>query len=316
MTDPDTESSGGGRLPLSGVLLVCLLALIWGVNWPAIRAAVTEMSPWTFRAICLGVGTTTLFSLSLVRRARLAVPRGERLPLIGVGLLNVTAWHMFSAYGLTMIEAGRGVILAFTFPLWSVLLGAVVLRERITTGRILALALGFGAMALLLGAEFGKVGRSPLGGLLLIASAISWAAATVLMKSRDWSIGSGELAAWQLAIGGLPVVIGALLIDTVPDFSRLSARGWIGLIYASAVAVAFGQWIWFRILRIMPAAVASISTLAIPVVGVFSSAVLLGEPIGWREVMALALVLVALFLVLVGRDGARALVRLIRKRPA
>jgi drug/metabolite transporter (DMT)-like permease len=316
MTGPDDDSSGGGRLPLSGVLLVLLLAVIWGVNWPAIRAAVTDLSPWTFRTICLVAGTVTLFSLSLARGARIAVPRPERWPLIGVGLLNVTAWHMFSAYGLTMIEAGRGVILGFTFPLWSVLLGAIVLRERITAGRALALLLGFGAMALLLGAEFGKVGRSPLGGLFLVASAVSWAGATVLMKSRDWSIGSGELAAWQLAIGGIPVVIGTLLVDTVPDFSRVSVAGWVGLIYSSAVAVAFGQWIWFRILRIMPSAVASISTLAIPVVGVFSSGLLLGEPIGWREVTALGLVLAALFLVLVGRDGIRALVRLFRLRSA
>jgi drug/metabolite transporter (DMT)-like permease len=309
MTEPDADPSRGGRPPLAGILLVLLLALIWGVNWPAIRAAVTEMSPWTFRAICLAAGTVTLFSLSAVRRARLAVPRSERWPLIGVGLLNVTAWHMFSAYGLTMIEAGRGVILGFTFPLWSVLLGAIVLRERITAGRALALLLGFAAMALLLGGEIGEVGRSPLGALLLIGSAMCWAGATILMKSRDWSIGSGELAAWQLAIGAGPIFIGMLLIDTVPDFSRVSLQGWVGLIYSSAIAVAFGQWIWFRILRIMPSAVASISTLAIPVVGVFSSGLLLGEPIGWRELTALALVLVALFLVLVGREGLRALAR-------
>lgn len=310
MRESDGDPSRGGRPPLAGTLLVLLLAFIWGVNWPAIRAAVTEMSPWTFRTICLVAGTVTLFSLSAVRGARLYVPPAERLPLLWVGLLNVTAWHMFSAYGLTMIEAGRGVILGFTFPLWSVLLGAVVLRERITAGRALALLLGFAAMALLIGDELARVGRAPLGALLLLTSAISWAAATILMKSRDWSIGSGELAAWQLAIGGIPIVLGTLLVDGVPDFSHVTLQGWMGLIYSSAVAVAFGQWIWFRILRIMPSAVASISTLAIPVVGVFSSALLLGEPVGWREITALVLVIGALSLVLLGREGLRALARL------
>jgi drug/metabolite transporter (DMT)-like permease len=309
MTEPEGKPSGGGRLPRGGIVLVLLLAVIWGMNWPAIRVSVVEISPWTFRTICLVVGAATLFALSIARGARLSVPREQRLPLVMVGLLNVTAWHMLSAYGLTMIEAGRGVILAFTFPLWSVLFGAVVLRERITAGRATALLLGLCAMALLIGPEFRNVGRSPLGGLLLLGSAIAWAAATVLMKSRNWSIGSGELAAWQLAIGGAPVVIGAVLIDGIPDLGEVSARAWIGVIYASAIAVAFGQWIWFRLLRILPSAVASISSLTIPIVGVFSSALLLDEPVGWREATALALVLGAMFLVLVGREGLTAIVR-------
>ncbi len=306
MTEPEGETPGSQRLPRGGIWLVALLGLLWGVNWPAIRIAVSEISPWSFRTICLVVAAATLVAVSATRGARFVVPRREIGPLIVVSLLNVTGWHMLTAYGLTMIGAGRGVLLAFTFPLWSVLFGAVVLRERVTAGRATALLLGLCAVALLLGPELRNVGRSPLGGLLLIGAAISWAAATVLMKKRDWSIGSGEMAAWQLTIGGVPVVIGAISIDGVPDLTGVSMSAWVGLIYASVVAASFGQWIWFVILRILPSAIASISSLAVPVVGVFSSALLLGEPVGWRELSALALVLTAMFLVLVGREGLAA----------
>ena len=306
MTEPEGKPAGGRRLPRGGIALVALLALLWGVNWPAIRISVAEISPWTFRTFCLVIAAATLFAVSAARGTRLFVPRRELAPLIVVSLLNVTGWHMLTAYGLTMIGAGRGVLLAFTFPLWSVLFGAVILRERITAGRAVALLLGLCAMALLLGPEFRNVGRSPLGGLLLIGAAISWAAATVLMKRRDWSIGSGEMAAWQLAIGGLPVLIGTVLIDGVQDLGGVSMTAWAGLIYASVVAASFGQWVWFHILKILPSAIASISSLAVPVVGVFSSGILLGEPIGWRELAALALVLAAMLLVLVGRNALRA----------
>ena len=57
---------------------------------------------------------------------------------------------------------------------------------------------------------------------------------------------------------------------------------------------------------------ASISSLAIPIVGVFSAGFLLGEPVGWREVTALGLVLCAMFLVLIGREGLRAMARVFR----
>ncbi len=309
-TETSAEDADAGRLPIVGIVLILLLGFIWGINWPSMRAVVIEISPWTFRAICLGVGAATLFGVSVLRGMRLSVPRTEIVPLIFIGLLNVTAYHLFSAFGLSMMEASRGVILGFTFPLWSVLFGAVILHERLTPGRIVALLFGFGAMALLLGPEFAGLGRTPWGGLLLIASAISWAAATMCFKLFKWTLASGELAAWQLLIGAMPVIVAALVIDPLPDFSGVSTGALIALVYSSVIAVSFGQWIWFRILQIMPTAVASISTLAVPVIGVIAAALLLGEVVGWREFTALALVSAALAIVLVGRSGWQALKRI------
>ena len=312
MTELDEAQSSTGGLPLSNIFLVLLLGVMWGLNWPAIRVSVLEIEPWTFRTICLGAGAFMLVMVALARKQSLRVPRGEILPLIAVGLLNVTAYHMLTAYGLTRMDAGRGTILTFTFPLWSVLLGTVVLKERITRERFAALLLGLSAMVLLIGPDMGAMGQSPVGGLLLIAAAIAWACATLLMKIRHWSIGSIELATWQLIIGFVPIAIGTLFIGEPPDFTKLSNSAWIGLIYGSAIAVGFGQWIWFRILETTPSAVASLSTLAVPIVGVFSAGWLLNEQVGWREVCALLLVVLSLFLVLIGRGGARAILRVFK----
>ena len=109
------------------------------------------------------------------------------------------------------------------------------------------------------------------------------------------------------------MVIGALFFGEPVAFDKVSPTGLIGLVYAAAIAVAVGQWIWFRVLQLLPLSVASISTLAVPVIGVFSSALLLGEPLGWRELAALALICAALFLVLVGRDGIAAIRRVWQK---
>ena len=153
-TDSEAEAAhseaGDGRLPPSGIALVILLGLIWGINWPAIRTAVTEISPWTFRVICLAVGAATLFVTLFIRGTALRVPRAEIMPLVVLALLNVTGYQLLTAFGLSEMEAGRGVILAFTFPLWSVLFGTVVLREKLTGTRLVALCLGLAAMALLL----------------------------------------------------------------------------------------------------------------------------------------------------------------------
>jgi len=293
-----------GRDPgWAGIGLIFMLSLVWGFNWPSIRVAVGEFSPWTFRAVCLLVGTIALFSIALIRKTPMRITRRDALPLVAVGILNVGAYHLLPAFGLTMIEAGRGAILAFTFPLWSVVLGAIILKERITPGRFAALILGLGAMALLMGPELTDVGGTPVGGLLLIASAVSWSIATVIVKSRHWDMVPFALATWQVLIGGIPIIAGAIWLGNFPNPESISASAWIGLFYSSVVAVAAGQYLWFRILPVMPAAVASISTLATPVVGVWSASIFLGEPISWREIAALVLVTAALSMVLIGGEG-------------
>lgn len=301
------------HLPLAGIALIGLLALIWGLNWPAMRAAVLEISPWSFRAICLTVASVVLFGISFAGGGRMRVPRREIGPLLLVAFLNVTAWHLLTAFGLSMMASTRGILLGFTFPVWSVLIGTIVLRERLTPGRIVALLLGVGAMAILLGPEITRVGGAPLGGILLICAAIVWALATIALKMFRWTLAARELAAWQVLIGGAPVVVGAMFFGSWTGFGTLSAKAVIGLVYSSVIAASIGQWVWFQILRLMPASVASISTLAIPVVGVFAGGLLLGEPVGWRELTALALVLGALSIVLVGGRGLDALRRARRR---
>ena len=64
------------------------------------------------------------------------------------------------------------------------------------------------------------------------------------------------------------------------------------------IPVCFGYWAWFRLVEVLPATIASIATLATPVLGVLSGAMLLGEPVGWREIASLSLVIVSLVLVL------------------
>jgi drug/metabolite transporter (DMT)-like permease len=304
--DGDPAGADSARPSAGGIALVGAIAFVWGLNWPAIRITVQEISPWTFRAVCLVLATAVLFGISLASRTRIAIPKREIAPLALVAFFNVTAWHMLTAFGLTIMEASRGILLAFTFPVWSVLIGAVVLRERLTPGRLVALALGLAAMVLLMGAEITRVGGAPLGGALLVGAAISWAVATAMLKRIRWTLGSRELAAWQVLIGGLPIVVGALVFDGPTDFTALSTPAVVGLIYSSVIAAAIGQWIWFRIVDLMPASVASISSLAIPVVGVFSSALLLGEAVTWRELAALALVLAALSIILLGGRGMAA----------
>ncbi len=292
--DEKQNGSGGAIAPLTGIAMIALLAVLWGSNWPAMKLALTEIPPWTFRGIGLVIGGVGLLAIGRIAGHSLAIPRRSGAMLLVISLFNITIWHVLSAYGLTLIEAGRAVIIAFTMPLWAVLLSRFILQDALTSRRITALALGLAGLAVLIGPDLRALGAAPLGASFMLAAAFSWALGTVVMKTREWTMPILVLTGWQLLLGSLPVVAGMFIFELPVDLSMISVRGLMGFTYSVVVAMFVCHTMWFALVRVLPAAIAALGTLAIPIVGVYSSALVLGEQIGAREVIALCLVVAAL----------------------
>ncbi len=278
----------------TGITIIALLAVLWGSNWPAMKLALTEIPPWTFRSIGLVPGGVGLLAIARVAGHSVAIPRQSGAMLFVISLFNITIWHVLSAYGLTLIEAGRAVIIAFTMPLWALLLSRFILKDPLSASRLTALALGLAGLAILIGPDLRALGAAPLGASFMLAAAFSWALGTVVMKTREWTMPILVLTGWQLLIGGVPVVAGMLVLELPVDLAMVSIPGLIGLAYTIVVAMFICHTMWFALVRILPAAIAALGTLAIPIVGVFSSALFLEEQVGVREVIALCLVVAAL----------------------
>ncbi len=296
-----------GAVPTRTLLLIGAVTLLWGLNWPAMRAAVVELSPLTFRVVCVVVAGAGLLGIAALAKEPMWPRPAAWRPILLLSLVNVTGWQMLSAFALQHIGGGHGAIIAYTMPIWATLLSALWLKERIDGRKILALGLGMAGMLALFGKDLGALGETPLGMLYMLGAALCWALATVGIKTYRWGIGIVALSGWQLVIGGLPIVIAWLWLEPSPDFSHLTWRGVLAAGYAATVALIFCFTAYNKIVTLLPASVAAVSTLAIPVVGVLASALLLGEPVGFGEIAALALVLVALSLALLpARRAARA----------
>jgi drug/metabolite transporter (DMT)-like permease len=290
--------------PLKGIVLLALLSLFWGLAWPAMKIVLGEIRPWTFRAICLAAGGAALLALARAGGADLRVPARDLTPLIVTSLINITGWHILSAYGLTLLHAGRAVIIAYTMPLWAILLGRLLLQEHITSARLWALGIGWTGLALLLGPDMQAVGTAPLGALMMLGAAVCWGAGTVLVKFFKWHMPGTLVMGWQLLIGGIPIIVGAILIDPVTAIAAVSWKAIAALMFVVALPTIFCHWAFFMVVQIFPANVAALSTLGIPVIGVFSSALILGEPVTATELAALFLVVLSLGLTSLG--GRRA----------
>lgn len=293
-----------GRPPAAGLLLVVALTLFWGLNWPAMKLVLSEMPVWPFRALCCGIAGVGMLLVAVAGRQRLRVTKGELAPLVFCAACNVTGWHLFTAYGLLEIGAGRASIVAFTMPIWAGLLSAIFLGERLTVNKLAALALGVAGLGVLVWQDMAKLGAAPHGVALVLCAALGWACGTIVLKRTKWTVPTVTLTAWQLLIGGAPIIVGTLVFHPPFDVTTLSPGPFWAGVYTLAIPMLICQWVWFKIVELFPASIAGISTLAIPAVGVISSALILGEPLGIAEVAALLLVLPALALVLLVPDRA------------
>lgn len=293
---PDTasETARGGVL---AIMLVIVLTLLWGANFPAIKVTVAEMPVLTFRVICLVGGAAGVAAMAVARGWSLAIPRRKWGWVLTAIVFNTLGWNLLTAYGLTMMPAGRGAIIAYTMPFWAVVFAALVLGEPISRTKLAGLALGIAGLATLIGPDLAVFHQSPLGVLLMLGAALSWGLGTVVIKGRLQGISPWILTVWLLGAGAIPIIPIAFAVD---DFDwRMSVDAWLALGFVLIGGMILAHVIWFSIVRILPASIASISTLAIPVVGVTLSALILGEPVGLLELAALCLVVAGLFVVLV-----------------
>ncbi|OFZ71772.1 MAG: hypothetical protein A2W04_09920 [Betaproteobacteria bacterium RBG_16_64_9] len=289
----------GHAVPASVFLLVAILALLWGASWPFMKLVLAEMEPLRFRSFSSAVGTVGLFFIAWATGARIAMPPGMWPRLLAMSFFNMAAWSVLMIYGLASLEAGRAVILAYTFPVWAVPLNAWLMREALTWRRLTGLVLGMAGMALLLGDELFTLGRSPLGALLLIGSAVSWAVGTVVMKRWPVDLPAVSLTAWQSAAAWLPLAVLGLWFESGPLHPfGLSTGPLIGALYNAVISSIICQWTWYRLVSITSAAVSSLASLAVPVVGVFLSVLMLGERPHLGDFTALVLVVGSLAVVL------------------
>jgi len=285
--------------------LLAALTLGWGLNWPVMKTVLSEMAPMHFRTLCFVFGIVGLFTIARTSGLRLRVPDGQWPRLIAIALVNMTGWNILVIYGLRLMASGRAAILGFTMPVWSAMLSPWLLRERFTRRRALGVVLGFSGMLLLLGSEIRALEHSPLGAMLVIGGAFTWALGTVMMKRWPVDLPTSPFTAWQMVIGVIPLFLLALL-EEGGSFNPFVLSLWpmLGVFYNICVAFNFCYWAWTKIALVAPVGVSSLAVMMVPVVGVFSSMVLLREVPQWQDYAALVLVVAALSTVLIPQRSA------------
>lgn len=278
--------------PSRALLLVPLLGVLWGFNWPAVRICLDEIPPWTLRASGMTFAGLVLVVIALASGVRLSVPRAHWPRLIVAGFLSIAAFNILLAFAQLAAPTSRAAILTFTMPIWAALMARAWLGEALDGRRLMGLALGAAGL-LALGVPLIASGRFSFGLALALTAALSWALGTVVTKRWPVAAPALTVAAWQLLVGGAAGAIGMLMFEGVPELKPLSPRVATAFAYHIVGAQALAYAIWFTVVARLPAGTASLGTLMVPAIGTLGSVLLLGErPTGF-DWLGLALVIAA-----------------------
>lgn len=287
--------------PLFAVVMLVLCWLGWGFSYPATSTSLQGFDVWTLRSLSMLPSGLIMLAIAAANGGRIGITRPMIGPLLIAAALNITLFQVCMAYGITLMSSGRTAVIVYTMPLWAALFAAFWLGERITAARVAALALGLAGIAVLMSQDLSDLENAPLGAASTLVSAIAFGAGTVWVKRFQRTLGALDMTAlggWQLVLGGLPVLALWPFLGTPTDLFAVPLASWIGLAYVVLIANVLAYAAWFRVVQVFPATVSGLGSLAVPIVGVFSSALILSEQIGWREIAALTLVCAALAIVL------------------
>ncbi len=279
-------------MPPRVLLLVVVITLVWGTNWSLFPVVMREVSVWTFRTVCVLVAGCALLAAARWRGLPLTIPR-RYWPVMGISACcSLLLWNIASTYAAVMIPSGQAAVLGFTMPLWLALLNWAVFGERL--GRRMQLALVLGALAVLLLAwrSLGAYAQAPLGVALALLAGLGWAVGTLTLKRGRVEVNPMVLSGWQLLLTLPPTAAGALWVAPAGPWHLAPPGTLLLMLYIALVPMAIGNAAWVAIIGLVPASVAGMSSVAVPVVAMVMGALVHGEPLGpvqWAAIACSAL---------------------------
>jgi drug/metabolite transporter (DMT)-like permease len=284
--------------------VLAALTLIWGFNWPIMKMGVTEFPPLTFRTLSMWLGLPVLLLAMRLLRVPLAVPRAQWRELLWLTLTNMLVWHVVAILAVQALSSGRAAILGYTMPVFSALWGRALFGQRLSLrqlGGVVAASVG---VALLLWHEFESLAGRPLGAMMMLFAAAVWALGTQQLRRTRMTVPTLAIAFWMTVVTTLVMTLLAAATERA-QWQAPSPAVWAAILFNAVAVFGYAQPAWLYLARALPPIASTLSVMFIPVLGVVSGAVWLGEVLHWQDFAAMALMVIAIASVLwPSRGGA------------
>jgi drug/metabolite transporter (DMT)-like permease len=284
-------------------LMLALLCVIWGTTWPIMKIALNGIPPFTMRTISTALAAPTLCLVCVASGRSLRLPNAKSFAHVVIAsLLNIVFFTLLIAFGQLVAATSRVAILAYTVPIWSLILAWPLLGERPGLMQVVALGLcGVGLTVLIYPLAASGI---PLGLLLALAAGLSWAAGTVYLKWARIDADPVSVASWQLIVAFVVFAVSVFPFEGGLQLGSATVRSLLATAFVGVAGGGIAYGLWFAIVPRLPAVTSSLAVLGSPVIGVFSSMLVLGEVPTASDIIGFALIFAASACALLGRQPA------------
>ncbi len=283
---------------MKNILLWIVLALIWSSSYLAIKVGILSIPPLTLVAIRMIIGTFVL--LIVLRLWSLTLPTDLQswAILLVSGLMgNIIPFSLIS-YGEIHIDSGLAALLMGIAPVVTVLLAPLIHPDEVLNPKIIAgITIGFLGLVILIGpSALQGLGAHVTGQLAVLAAALCYAF-TTLFTRKYAKLPALVMAAGSMLIGTVIIVVTAGIAEAPLQNGLIFDRSMLAAIYLGLFPTALATLIYFYLVPKIGAARMSQVNFVVPVAGALIGAIFLHEAISPNMIVALLLILLAVFLV-------------------
>ena len=254
----------------SELLLAASVPLLWGFGFTFTKVGLNEFPPLFLMGL--------RFSLaSLVLIWFVPIPRGQLKQIFWISFVGSTLQYGMTFTGLSMLDASLAIIIIHLEVPFSVMLAAIVLKDKPGNQRILGMLISFAGIVLIAGQPSLSGQLSAI--LLTAAGAMMWAVGQVMVKRLDNPPSGFALTAWIGVFSGPQMILGSFIFED-SQLESLSNASWIGwgvILYLALIMTVLGYGIWYSVLSNNPVSKVMPVMLLLPVFTIASSMLFLGE---------------------------------------
>ena len=285
---------------LVGLLCGLGAAVIWGGMYVVSKVVLEIIPPFMLVSLRLLLGALTLLIVQLIQGLP-KISRRQFAQVVGVGFVGYGISLSLQFLGTKLSTAANGSLVTSATPAFVLLFAWLLLKERITPRRLIALLLATLGVVAVIDPRSAQLNPELfLGNILLVGAAITWALYSVLVRRVTQSI---DVLAFSLIafLGGMPVSIpaGAWEWSTL-GIGEITPGVIGGILFLRVISTALAMVLWNTAFAFLDASVASLTFFAQPVVGTLLGWLFLGEQI--TPLFLLGGVLIATGLLIASRE--------------
>jgi drug/metabolite transporter (DMT)-like permease len=217
--------------------------------------------------------------------------------LFWLAFANMFVWHALIIVALKHLSRGRAAILGYTMPIFSALLGAWFFGNRLRARSWLGVAAAGLGVSLLLWHELTNLSGQPVAVLCALIGAATWALGTHRLRNTNMPVATLTISFWMTLMTAVVISLLSVLFER-PQWKLPGTATWWSIGYNAVLIFGFAHASWFFLARSLPPVASTLSVMMIPILGVFSGALGLGEVLHWQDWAAVALMVGAIASVL------------------